>query len=660
IRSVAGEQINNAQEIRYLPREQGDVKANEGLTSAASWFRDQCDADDEESDAFWDSSICGIGVTDSRLDMDDDPDEPMPVVERIDPLEMVWDCDARKRNLSDARRWWRVRDKPIVWAREKFPDIPDSDLNAGWAKVDDDGQVSDRDEDNRYDETSASVSDSDKSTEDDDRTVTIVQCQWLELKPFYKVADPGTGQAVDVPAAKFEAGLKDKLDVLGIKYVKLNRKIFRQAFIGRTILELRDLKCPHFTFNCITAFRDRIAGTWYGIVRAMKDPQRWANKWLSQTLHIMNANAKGGMMMETDAVEDVKEFEKTYSATDQITWVQPGTLSGQSPKFLAKPQAQFPTGFYQLMEFAISSVRDVAGINLEMLGMREADQPASLEYQRRQAGVTILAQLFRSLRRYHRNQGKVLLYYIQNLLSPQTLVKIIGTDGRQQFQPLETVRAMKSASVKYDIIVDEGPTSPNQKERVWALIGEKFWGLPPEIQIALLEYSPFPESVVEKVKQAAKQASEGPQAEQAKKMMQLEAMLTEAKVLLTRAQAGKAQADAVKTATEVGVEPNGDGGDDGTLDYESRMQELQARTETDRLRIAADAETKMVQTEADVAAKREKIAADVATEQAWMDTQERQSERKGALDAGVKLATAAIKERNKPDPKSAAKRPGGE
>src|SRR3990167_11232961 len=27
IRSVAGEQINNAQEVRYLPREQGDAKA---------------------------------------------------------------------------------------------------------------------------------------------------------------------------------------------------------------------------------------------------------------------------------------------------------------------------------------------------------------------------------------------------------------------------------------------------------------------------------------------------------------------------------------------------------------------------------------------------------------------------------------------------------
>src|SRR3990167_10574725 len=152
IRSVAGDQINNTQEIRYIPREQGDAKANEGLTSAARWFRDQCDADDEESDAFWDAATCGMGVTDSRLDLDEDPNEPMPVIERIDPLEMIPDRDARKRNLSDARRWWRVREMPLAGAKAMFPDAAESDLDAGWAKSadDDEGSIGDRDEDNRY------------------------------------------------------------------------------------------------------------------------------------------------------------------------------------------------------------------------------------------------------------------------------------------------------------------------------------------------------------------------------------------------------------------------------------------------------------------------------------------------------------------------------
>jgi hypothetical protein len=130
--------------------------------------------------------------------------------------------------------------------------------------------------------------------------------------------------------------------------------------------------------------------------------------------------------------------------------VEDGALAGNRIK--EKQQFPMPAGFFQMMEFAIQSVRDVTGVSVELLGMREATQAASLEQQRKQAGMTIIAPLFDNLKRYRRDHGKLMLYIIQKVIisTPRAgwprLVRIVG-EGGAKYVPL----ALK-ADAKYDIV----------------------------------------------------------------------------------------------------------------------------------------------------------------------------------------------------------------
>jgi len=502
IKAVAGSEINGRHEIRFVPRNTQDSAVNELLTGASRWMADGCDAEDEESEAFQHSLICGMGWTEARLDYERNPDGEY-IEECISPLEMYFDRAARKKNLADARRIWRVRKIPVEEARALFPGFDDDALDAAWARAGELGDPVRTEEEKRRREEN--LYDADLHG----REVTIAQCQWWEREPYWLVADPIANRRVALAETEYET-LAARASQLGIAVagVKLSRRVYKQAFAGGEVLEVGPAPCrDHFSFTCITGEPNRNAGTWFGLVRIMRDPQKWANKWLSQTLHIMNSSAKGGILAETDAFEDQRQAEESYAKPEAITWMRRGALSGpQGQKFAPKPSTQVPSGYFDLMAFGISSIRDVTGINLELLGQRDENQPGILEFQRKQAAMTVLATLFDSLRRFRKMVGRIRLYFIQNFLADGRLVRLAGPDGAS-IVPLQRDRTLG----EYEVIVDDAPTSPNQKEANWAIISSMLPAFRdqlvqnPELIAAVLDYSPLPSALVEKIKAVAAQ-----------------------------------------------------------------------------------------------------------------------------------------------------------
>ncbi|MGH6890987.1 MAG: hypothetical protein ACREEP_01895 [Dongiaceae bacterium] len=541
VAAVVGMEVANRQEVRFIPRTTSskmsqsldpatgqamnapipgadDQGPAELYTGAALYLRDQCNAEDEESDAFQDTAICGMGWTETRVDYDEDPSGKI-VIDRVDPLEMAWDARAAKRNLVDARRLHRAREIDIAAARQMFPGFEDEAMDAGWARP---ALL----EATPHDREAARNYGSGPSTDERNReTVTIVETEWWEYLSEYRVANPVTGEVMEVADEEELRELRRRVETAEVSLAvqQRRRRIFRRAFLGGILLESGPAQSQAgFKFKPITGYRDRNKRQWVGLVRAMRDPQRWANALFSSVLNSIQTSGKG-IMAERGAFDNDQQAETDWANAGRIVWLKTGALSGVGPRVTPKPPAMMPTGVEGLMQFALQSMRDVSRINVEMLGLADRGQAASLEYQRRQAATTILAPFFDGLRRYRKDQGRLLLHLIRDYLSDGRLVRIAGPDY-QRYVPL----IRNDDVLEFDIIVDDAPVSPNQKEASWAILQQMLpllmkqplsieaWG-------KLLKASPLPGSVVgefvETVQQD-QQKQEAQQAQQAQMMQQ--------------------------------------------------------------------------------------------------------------------------------------------
>lgn len=554
--AVLGAEILNRQEVRFVPREIGDVKVNELISSANDWARDICDAEDEESDAFGDVIVCGIGWTETRMDYEIDPEGTIRI-DRVDPFEMWSDPSARKRNMADKRYCYRARYRPrSELPKEWRTKISDSGSDGSEVTGMGRGQSSSGDD---YENGDPEVSGEDHHK----GKVFIKHFQWWELEEVYKISDEQTGQTATMEPDEYKQIVTQfiQMGMQPPQAVKLKARKYYQAFVcGDVLLEPKSpISCNDFTFTAITGKRDRNHGTWYGIVRAMMDPQMWANKWLSQILHILNTSSKGGVLYEKDAFENPRKAMEDWAKPDGMIEVKTGALGRGSIQ--EREAKAYPQGLDRLLEFAVGSMPQVTGINLELLGLVQKEQAGVLEAQRKQAGYAILAVFFDSLRRYRKMQGRVMLHFIQEFISDGRLIRIAGGEGNEQYAPL----VKQNDTAKYDVIVDEAPMSANQKEAVWGMMTQMLpiltkQPVPMEVWTEFLRYSPLPSSVSAKIGMALEKAGQpDPAQEQMQQASQQLALRKEAATAVkdeTQAVLNQAKAlQATKQAYQQTLEP---------------------------------------------------------------------------------------------------------
>jgi hypothetical protein len=606
IDAVVGAEVSNRQEVVYKPRELTDAPLAELWTNAAKWVRDEGNIEDEETDAFRDCLICGMGWTHTRMNYDTEADG-MIDTGRVDPTEMRADPSATKPGLTDRRysfrlQWVDERLAKRYWPQSvAFSTIPENSTGIDTIT-----------RGHRYEGDESDDPDMHKGQ------VQIRHYECVELEPFYRVANESGIQ--DVSNEDF-AVLKEALDAAGITYVKQWKRVYYYAyFANETLLEGDKSPCQvGFTYQCITGKRDRNKNTWYGLTRVMKDPQRWANKWLSQILHIINSNAKGGLLAEVGAFVDPQRAQDEWAMPESITLLKEGGLQ----KIEQKQVVNYPTGLDRLMEFALASLPQVTGINLEALGLAAREQANVLEQSRKQAAYGLLAPVFDSLRRYRKNHGRILLDFIHNYISDGRLIRIGGPDS-QQFIPL--TKAPKAP--RYDIIVDQSPHSPDSKQKTWEILEAILpnmmkAGLP--IPPDLLDYTPLPSAMVLKWKQFIQQTGGVTPEQMAKLQEELQKMQEENQNLQLKLKDKSAELMLKARESQ----------QDMALQREAAMHKLRiAYIELEQKLLLARAEFQLEHAESE---------ATIAIAQDKQKAEARQAHESAILDAMAKITTALAK-----------------
>src|SRR6516164_6800289 len=530
LRAIAGMEINGRHEINFIPRNNDDSAKNELLTATSKWMGDGCDAEDEQSECFQQAMGTGLGVSEARYSYENEA-EGQYIEEQIDSREFVWDRTSRKKNLRDSRRMGRLRRMPLIDGLQMFPGKSRLQIDAQWANQNylDEATLKSIEEKRIRDENTALWEDYDDRNE-----VTIVVVQWREKEPYWRVADTATNTVQEYSEddyAKISGRLKQIGRKVGTNIAIHSRKAFRwryyQAFLGSEALldKVEPAPCgQQFSWGVITGAFDAKKRQWYGLVRVMRDPQLWANKFMSQIMQIMNSTAKGGILAEADAFDDQRQAEETYAMPEGITWMAPGSLSGAKPKIMPKPGQADASAYVNLLTYAVQSITAVTGINLELLGQADKDQPGIVEHMRKQAGMTVLATMFDSLRGFLKIVGRKRLFFIQTRIPDGTMVRVAG----QEFAGVVAVTKDKTTGT-YDVVVDDAPTSPNMKEANWAVMQpmlsafkEQFMS-DPELLILALEYSPLPDAFVDALKKtfAKKQQTDPGQQQWQETMKQL-------------------------------------------------------------------------------------------------------------------------------------------
>jgi len=528
--------------VKASATEQGDGFLADLLNDCYDKVRQIENIEMVEDDAFENNAITGRGFC--AVDIEPDPARPgeikIPCVSIL-PSEIRMDPAGRKDDLSDHRfifwhKWITLEDFAI-----RYPDAVDamSDIMAGESIGDmDTGDIIGDDFDDLEDMTSGTPDNDEYSRVFDtgyyDKSashIKVVHMEYWDVYDRYYGINPQSGELEEFEQAQLTPLQKV---IPGFQYQKVpDKKVKWFQFTGHKILYDGDSPIPYDGFSIVSevAYKDKSNSniTHFGIVKDMIDPQREANKRWSQTLNLFLAQSQGGHFIEQGAILDADHWRDTVAAPGEDTIVKDGALSGGMIK--QKPMPELPVGAMQMHDLGKDLVKQVSGVNPDLLGdMSNRGEPGVVIRIRQQQGLTILAKLFKNHHRMQESLAKRVFAIIMKYMPPQQIQRILG-EGKNYIFRGDLVADIKNQVVapirnlrdlKYNVDTDESPANMTKNMAQLATFMEmmgKGFPVDPDMVVSRMD---LPESDKKQWKEYLQKSQEAA-TQQAQMKMQMDA-----------------------------------------------------------------------------------------------------------------------------------------
>lgn len=512
--SVTGFMAQNRRQAKFfarVPKSENQQRYSKNMNALYTYHRENTNADQLETLQDADMMINGYGAIETDLsyiigNAASNPNGDI-LKNKLDPLKVGWDPNARGKNLLDKRWVYYFEDYDLKEALTLFQDSVEDDFQ----------QVSDTESNDTgyvynpygglYDRIKLDADVVEWANSDQD-LVRVYNHQWMEYETFYKaynplyaVTDPMDAMFIKARLEMMSEQIKNDYSPEGInapdmfefdplaedltmdeqtkglfvkefgdmfKPIAFKRKVFYTAVIsGKHVFTcFKSISQQGFSVKFKTGIWNNTDKFWAGMVNAMIEPQKYRNKALTEILFTIAANSKGGVMVEEDAVEDIADFETKWAKTDAVIKVQSGAISGN--KILQKAQGAVPTGLENIVQLSDAAIA-ANGVDPAFLGDISGQESGVLYKRRIRQCISKLAQYFDSITLAQKEDARLsedlIRVWVQN--NNGAMVEITGDDGQQdQMQVSEDMLVSQ-----YGVSIQEAPQTPEDQQETAQLIG---------------------------------------------------------------------------------------------------------------------------------------------------------------------------------------------